>query len=219
MKKIVLIFLGYFAIIPLPAQNISAFKNAFHIKIQPVELLYDYSRLGIGIEKKFNRQAIWASYHFGRDLTCAACKDDPTRYFTYDGIQLGMKWLFPDGVGEYYIGGKVVFDLSRKNYFREVYYDLDRRTAILYDAATYKRTRLGLFAETGYEIFLGPRFSIDIATGIGLLSIQNGYENVQNPFELEEVTPLNRRRKYQYKYVEQIWRPALTGALKFGWRL
>src|SRR5690349_15807701 len=102
MKKILL----FIAIITAPcfvtAQNAISFHKLFQIKLSPFEVLYEHYRVGIGVEKKFTRHAIWGSIHIGQELAGYAPVDAPQGYFTYKGIQTGFKWIFPHGIGEYF---------------------------------------------------------------------------------------------------------------------
>ncbi len=219
MKTVLLIITVALTPCLLAAQDTDPFYKAFQIKLSPFEVLYDYYRIGMGVEKKFEHHAVWASLHVGRELAGYSTSESPTGYFTYQGIQAGMKWIFPDGFGEYFVGGKFGYDRARKFYEDDVFYDIESKTAVLYDQAYNIRKRIALFVDNGYEFFIGPRFSIEVSAGLGVMSMENSYEDVENPFSLNDVEPLNRRRKYQYKYVDQIWRPAFTGAIKLGWRL
>ena len=218
MKRILVMIMIIIPVL-ITAQDTHPFYKAFQIKLSPFEVLYDYYRVGLGVEKKFEHHAIWGSLHFGRELAGYSPSESPSGYFTYQGIQAGMKWIFPDGFGEYFVGGKFGYDRARKFYEDDVYYDIKTKTAVLYDQAYNIRKRIGIFADNGYEFFIGPRFSIETSAGFGVVGIENSYEDIENPFELSDVEPLTRKRKYQYKYVEQIWRPAFTGAIKLGWRL
>ncbi len=219
MKNILIIIAIILTPFFVSSQDVNPFYKAFQIKLSPFEVLYDYYRIGIGVEKKFEHHAIWGSLHFGRELANYSPAEAPEGYFTYAGVQAGMKWIFPAGIGEYFVGGKFGYDRTRKFYSNDVFYDVDRKVAVLYDQAYNKRFRIAIFADNGYEFFIGPRFSIEVSAGLGVMSMENAYEDIVNPFELNDVEPLNRRRKYQYKYVEQILKPAFTGALKIGWRL
>ena len=100
-----------------------------------------------------------------------------------------------------------------------MYYDLDRQFVVLYDNATLKRNRLSLFAETGYEFFIGPEFSIEISGGVGVKSIQNDYRFVENPLQLNDVIPLRHKDDDRYKYIGTNWIGAGNFTLRFGWRI
>lgn len=201
------------------AQSESPFHHAFQIKVDPISLAYDFSRAGIIIEKKFTRHSFWIAGYKGYNLDASQNRDVLMGYYAYNGIQVGLKRIYPESKGEYYFGGHVGFDHAHRYYSADVYYDLDQNSAVLFSGASYRRRRLSAFAETGYEFFIGNRFSIEMAGGIGLQSIQNYYRSVRNPFELEDVPPREFRRKYFHKYVGNFWKPAFSYSVKFGWRL
>ncbi|MDQ3016298.1 MAG: DUF3575 domain-containing protein [Bacteroidota bacterium] len=205
--------------IALEGQDEKPFYKAWQIKLESLPVFYNYPRLGLGVEKKFEHYSINISLHRGYDLAQRSHRDDPSDYYDYYGVQAGMKWIFPDAIGEYFVGGKLVFDKSKKHYSQDVFYDIGRKIATLYDAAYYKRSRLGLILDTGYEFYLGKRFSVELSAGLGVISIQNGYYGILNPFELQDVEPRSRQRKFSHKYVEDVWRPVMSGTLKLGWRI
>ena len=219
MKRVTFCLLGFLAGSILYAQEQNVWSNAFQIKIDPLPLAYDYSRMGIGLEKKLNRHSIWSTFYWGTNLDMSQLVDDPNGHYNFWGIQVGLKRILPTSAGEFYYGIKTGFDKSRKFYSGDVYYDLDGNFAVLYDAAYYYRTRLNLTVETGHEFYVGNRFSIEISSGAGIVSLQNGYKYVENPFHLEGVYPKEKRRKLQHKYVDDIWRLGFSAAVKFGWRL
>ena len=203
----------------LPAQDGHTFKQLYQIKVEPLELGYDYSRIGIGLEKKFNTGSIWTSFHYGTNLDYSQAHDAPSGHFEYYEIELGIKRILYNDDGEYFFGGNVGFDKGKRFVDDDVYYDIEGNFAVLFEAAYNYRTRLSLFLENGYEFYIGNRFSIECSGGLGLRSIHNYYDFVENPFRLNNVEPRILRRKYDHKYVGQWIKVALTGGLKLGWRI
>ena len=203
----------------MQAQELSPFHKAIQFKVDVLPLVYDYSRLGVIIEKKFERYSVFAGGQYGTNLDMSQLVDDPNGHYSIWALQAGMKRVFPEAHGEYFYGLKLVYDKSKKFYSGDVYYDIPGQFAVLYDGAYYKRSRISLFGETGYEFFFGKRFSLEIACGLGIVNMENGYNDVNNPFHLEDVPPREKRYKSRHKYVQNIWYPAVSGGLKLGWRI
>jgi len=210
---VILYFLNGWAQIP------DHFYHAFQVKIDPLEIGYSFPRLGIGFEQKFTKHSLWSSFHYGWD---GLSTKHLNRYFdgefNYWGIKAGLKRIYPSGIGEYFIGAQLGYDKTSANIIDDVFYDLDRNTAVLYDQAKYQRSRVGLLLENGYEFFIGNRFSIEFSAGLGIRRIEKWYKNVENPFVLNEVEPRVFRNKTQHKYVDTVWKPAFIGSVKFGYR-
>lgn len=218
VKKVFFWFL-FLICITANAQTNITFIKAFQIKLDPLALLYDYSRVGIGIEKKFIQSSIWAVYYYGKNLNYAEQRDYLGDYFVYSGVQIGVKKLFRNRRGEYFLGGKIGYDNSRKYMSRDVYYDLDQRFAVLFESAYYHRNRLSAFIENGYEYYLNKHLSFEMSVGAGIISIQNKYEFVRNPLMLKDIKPLFNENKYHNKIVGLFLSAAGTFGIKLGWRI
>ncbi|MFZ1677753.1 MAG: hypothetical protein WBP41_09080 [Saprospiraceae bacterium] len=219
MRALLLFYIILFQGLNLIAQEPRPFYKALLLKLEPLELGYNFSRIGIGIEKKFTTSSIWTSFHYGTNLDQAQLRDDPSNHFVYYEMELGVKRIYSDAIGEYFFGGNVGFDKAKRYIDDDVYYDIDRKFAVLFDNAYQYRNRISLFLENGYELYVGKRFSIESSAGIGLRSIQNRYKFVQEPFQLNKVEPREICKKSQYKYVGQWFKVAFTAGLKFGWRI
>lgn len=217
--KNLLTILFVFCITTVIAQESSSFHKALQIKIDLLPLAYDYSRLGIVIEKKLERYSIYAGGQYGTNLDMSQLVDDPNGHYSIWALQAGFKRIFPETSGEYFFGLKAGYDKSKKYYSGDVYYDIAGEFAVLYDGAYYTRSRISLFGETGYEFFIGKRLSIELTYGIGIVNMENGYNDVNNPFQLEDVPPREIRHKTRHKYVRNTWYPAVNGGVKLGWRI
>ncbi|HZV69645.1 MAG TPA: hypothetical protein VFG10_08880 [Saprospiraceae bacterium] len=219
MKRNLLFLISLFTGLSLNAQDKRAFHQPFQIKVEPLELGYDYSRIGIGIEKKFMAHSLWTSFHYGTNLDYSQARDSPSGHFEYYEVELGAKRILYSDYGEYFFGGNVGFDKGKRYVDDDVYYDIDGKFAVLLENAYNYRTRLSLFLENGYEFYIGKRFSIETSAGLGLRSVQNYYSYVTNPFRLNNIEPREYRKKSQQKYVGQWIKVAVTGGLKLGWRI
>ncbi len=188
------------------------------LKVDLLDILDSYPRIGIGYEIKYSKISLWQSIHYGWD---GISFDQNSRYFenefTYWGIKTGLKRNIFDLDGEFFIGVQLAFDHTKAAMSDDVYYDLNGKSALLYDKADYLRDRVGLMVENGYEYFIGNRFSVEIGYGFGVRRIQNYYKNIENPFSLKDVEPVEIRNKTLYKYVGTLWRPAAIASIKFGY--
>lgn len=220
MKAFLIVMGMSLQVFPMIAQENTPPPSDLYIKFEPSELLFDYPRLGIGLEKKFIKHTIWSSFHYGWEGLNFGNKlfyfSDPFRYW---GIQAGVKRRKPDGFGEYFTGLHIAFDHTSADVFDDVYYDLNDRQAILFDAATFQRDRIRLIPELGYEFFSGDQFTLEFSGGLGISWINIHYKEVENPFILNDVEPIQHRRRSQHKYAGVKWKVALAGAVKMGIRL
>jgi len=219
MKKYTLFLIFSSASLGLYAQDRRAFHQPFQIKVEPLELGYDYSRIGIGIERKFVSHSLWTAFHYGTNLDYSQAQDSPSGHFEYYEVELGAKRILYSDYGEYFFGGNVGFDKGKRYVDDDVYYDIDGKFAVLFENAYNDRTRLSLFLENGYEFYIGKRFSIETSAGLGLRSIHNYYSSVTNPFLLNNMEPREYRKKSQQKYVGRWIKVAGTAGLKLGWRV
>lgn len=196
------------------------FYHAFQIKVDPLEIGYTFPRLGICFEQKSTLYSYWSSFHYGWD---GISIDTISRYydgeFNYWGIKAGLKRIHPISVGEYFVGGQLEYDKTGANILNDVYYDLNRNIAVLFDNAKYQRSRVGLFLNAGFELYFGHRFSMEVSAGPGIRRIEKWYKQVVNPFVLNDVEPREFRTKGYRKYLNTVWNPAFIGAVKFGIRL
>lgn len=195
-------------------------SNSLQLEIHPLEIAYAYPRIGLGLEKKFSNYSLWSSVHLGwAGLDYKNGGRSLGQDYTYWGIKSAIKKFYPTGSGEYFFEGQINFDKTSSTYTDGVYYNLEMNTAVLFDEAKYRRSRLGFIIEHGYEFFMGNRLSMEISGGVGIRRIKTLYDDVENPFLLSEVTPREIKKNRHEKYVGVFWRPAFTGSLKFGWRL
>ncbi len=202
------------------AQHESPFFKAFQIKPEPLEFVYTFPRLGLGFEQKFEKHSLWVSFHYGWDglpMNLFNQFDEGPIHFW--GINTGLKRIYPNSAGEFYWGLQMTFDKTSAERLDDVYYDLRKKEAVLFDKATFQRNRIGLFIENGYEFFITHRLSLEISTGIGTRLIDRWYTNVDNPFRLTEIEPITFRRKYQHKYVHTTMNLAFTSSIKIGFRI
>lgn len=194
-------------------------SSALYVKLEPIELAYNFPRVGIGLEKKFSEHSIWGSFHYGsEELNFGDNLNYFSEPFTYWGLKAGIRRIYPGGVGEYFIGPHLSFDKVSAEITDDVFYDLRNKDAILFDKGTFHRNRVRLFFESGYDFFSRDRFTLEISGGAGISRIEIRYKNVENPFLLNDVEPRHYHRRSQHKYAGTIWKPALTASLKFGVR-
>ncbi|MEO6133132.1 MAG: hypothetical protein ABIQ02_14925 [Saprospiraceae bacterium] len=205
--------------------SIDGFAQTFHVKPKVIqlkvdlqEIVYAYPRIGIGYESKFSKISLWGSVHFGWD-GLAIQKNSPyyDDEFIYWGGKAGLKRTYYNGKGEFFLGVQLSMDYTKTGMTDDVYYDLKEKSALLYDKANYLRERVGLLVENGYEFYIGKRFSLELGYGIGIRRIQNWYKDIENPFSLNDVEPIQIRNKTLYKYVGTLWRPAAIASIKFGY--
>src|SRR5688572_21981562 len=186
MKTLILIVIQLLPCHILMAQmELQTPSPTWHVKLEPSELAFDFPRIGIGVEKKFSRHSIWTSFHYGTEELHFGNKSfyytDP---FHFWGLKAGIKRIFPDGLGEYFIGPQLSFDKVSGPVSHDVFYDLRNNDAILFDSAFFHRDRIMLFLDNGYEWSLGNRFTIETSFGAGISRIHILYKDVENPFLL-----------------------------------
>jgi hypothetical protein len=196
------------------------YDKSFHIKVEPLQLFQAFPAVGIGVEQKFSGHNVYASYHVGWDgLESNKLNTYFSDRYSFTGVHVGYKNIFPSGTWETYLGLEFRFDHVEVDVENGVLYDLEEDFAILFDEARYLRNRFGLFVTHGYELLFGKRLSFEFYGGIGAGYLTNNYDEIINPFFLEEVPPRTIRRKKHHQYVDSFWRMAFIGGVKFGYRI
>ncbi len=220
MKTSLLIILFILLSVHAHSQLVHNPPREIQLKIELLEMLYSYPRIGLELEEKFTKLSAWSSIHYGWDGL-------PTKYnsryfddeFIYWGIKTGIKRIYSGGSVEYFLGAQVGMDHTRAHMTDGVYYHIKEKNALLYDKADYIRERVSFFIEHGYEFFIGKKFSIEWSNGLGVRRIQNWYKNIENPFGLKDVEPVKIRNKTHYEYVGTFWKPAFISSVKIGLKL
>ncbi len=220
MKINFLILLFIVLSIQVNSQIIHTPPKAIQVKIELLELLYSYPRIGIAVEEKYAKYNLWLSSHYGWN---GLPVKNNSRYFDnefiYWGIKTGIKRIYSGGSGEYFLGAQLGMDHTRAQMTDGVYYHIKEKDALLYDKADCLRDRVSFFIEHGYEFFIGKKFSIEWSNGLGVRRIQNWYKNIENPFGLKDVEPVKIRNKTHYEYVGTFWKPAFISSVKIGLKL
>ena len=194
-------------------------NHSLQLKIEPFEFNYFFPRLGIGVEQKWEESSVWSMVHYGWDgLANAHIKKYFAGDYRYWSVEAGIKKLYAHYAGLFFIGARLGYDKSSANVLDDVFYDLNSHSAVLFDQASFRRSRISLFSEIGQEFIFG-KVVLEYYGGFGLRRIENFYVNINNPFVLNDVEPREYRKSTQHKYVDTSWKPALIIGIKVGYTI
>ena len=205
--------LGIFFVFSIPSKA----QMDVQVKTDPLELSYTFPRLNIGVELKAD-WAYWASIHYGWDgLGLHDKRTYLSGQYSIWGIHGGVKRIFNAFPFEQSLGLHLRFDRTGVPLSDDVYYRIEPAQAVLFDQATYKRSRLAAFIDYGMEFFY-ERFSVEVIHSFGVRRIRKWYDEVENPFLLAEITPPYKTIRTDYKNAESMWKAAYVFSMKMGWR-
>ena len=74
------------------------------------------------------------------------------------------------------------------------------------------------FLTNGFELLAGNHVSIDFYGGLGVGSIDNFYDDVINPFVLDNNPPKDLVQKIHHVYVDRFIKFSLVAGAKIGYR-
>jgi len=218
MKSILLLSMLFFLVHSSNAQTYPLDRD-FQIKLQIGELVFDFPRIGLGAEQKLEDFSVWTSFHIGWDAinikTAPYYIDGDFKLWGWKGGGKKINYMID---GENYWGFRIEYDKTNAAITESVFYNIEENTAVLFDRANYNRSRLGFLLEKGYEYEFGI-FSIDFSMGAGIRRIERWYNNVQNPFVLNEVLPKNDNFFRQHEYADTVWKSTFMLSLKLGLRV